>query len=285
VTYAPVRFTGAVQPAAERGTARPAIRIGVVLSAGGLRGVAHLGVMRRLVASGVPIDVIVGVSAGAIIAGYYAGAGLTIEDMIDDAPGFKGRHLVMHGLTLRAPQVLRPLLRAGCGIIPTRLSQLEAARFDRLHHGVSAIGIVCHDLISGGPIYFSSDNHHDAPLASVVKSSAAVPGLIPSKPVTRNGRLMHLVDGGLSDSLPCAFARETLGATHLIVSDCRRIATAPGPADDAVYIRPELNGAATLRSPAGSLLASVASGEQACTDAILDIVGRWTDAGRRTAAC
>ena len=47
-------------------------RIAVVLSAGGLRGAAHLGVLRRLVQIGLPIDVMVGVSAGAIIAGFYA---------------------------------------------------------------------------------------------------------------------------------------------------------------------------------------------------------------------
>ena len=53
--------------------------IGVVLSAGGLRGVAHLGVIRRLVELGIPIDVLVGVSAGAIIAGFWAGVGLTVR--------------------------------------------------------------------------------------------------------------------------------------------------------------------------------------------------------------
>jgi predicted acylesterase/phospholipase RssA len=267
--------------AATRGAGGPGVpspvRIGVVLSAGGLRGVAHLGVMRRLVAIGVPIDVIVGVSAGAVIAGYYAAVGLTIEEMIADAPVFHGRHLVMHGLTLRAPRVVKPLLRPFCGIIPKRLSQLDEARFDRLHHGVRALGVVCHDLVSDQPMYFSTAVHHDAPLASIVKSSAAVPGLIPTRPVTRAGRRIHLVDGGLSDSLPFAFARDVLGATHLIISDCRRIAPAPSCEPGTVYIRPELNGAATLRSPSGSLTASVARGEQACTPEVLATIRSWTE--------
>jgi len=46
------------------------VRIAVVLSAGGLRGAAHVGVLRELVRKGVPIHTIVGVSAGAIVAAY-----------------------------------------------------------------------------------------------------------------------------------------------------------------------------------------------------------------------
>jgi predicted acylesterase/phospholipase RssA len=267
---------GAAAPSVGPDIAGP-VRIGVVLSAGGLRGVAHLGVMRRLLEIGVPIDVLVGVSAGAVVAGYYAAAGLTIEDMIADAPVFKGRHLVMHGLSVRAPQFLKPMMRSFCGVIPTRLAQLETARFDCLHHGVRSLGIVCHDLIAGRPMYFSTSAHHGAPLAAVVKSSAAVPRLMPTRPVTRNGRTVHLVDGGVSDSLPCAFAREVLGATHLIVSDCRRIATAPSSDPRMVYIRPELNGAAPLRSPSGSLLVSVARGEEACTPDLLATIRGWTE--------
>lgn len=263
---------------------RPGVRIGVVLSAGGLRGVAHLGVMRQLVAHGVPIEVIVGVSAGAIIAGYYAAVGLTIEDMIGDAPTFHGRHLVMHGVTLRAPGFLKPALRRLCGVIPTRLAQLEAAHYGRLHHGVGALGIVCHDRISGTPMYFSAAEHHGVPLSAAVRGSAAVPGLIPTRPAVRNGRCLHLIDGGVSDALPCGFARDGLGATHLIVSDCRRVASGVTHAENQVYLRPDLEGAATFRSPSGTLAASVRRGEQACTPEALRVIRGWlADAPQRVA--
>lgn len=251
------------------------MRIGVVLSAGGLRGVAHLGVMRQLLRAGVPIDVLVGVSAGAIIAGYYAGVGLSIEDMINDAPSFKGRHILLHGVTLRAPRVLKPLLRRWCGIIPRRLAQLESGGFDRLHHGVSRLGIVCHDMVTNQAVYFSSEQSHGARLAEVVKASAAVPGVIPSRPVERHGRLVHLVDGGLSDSLPVAFARKALGATHLIVSDCRRRARWVPEEPDTVYLRPDLNGAGTWRRPADTLLATVARGEDAVSADVVRHISGW----------
>jgi len=252
------------------------VRTGVVLSAGGLRGVAHLGVLRRLLDAGIPIDVIVGVSAGAIIAGYYAGVGLSIEDMIGDAPRFRGRHVLMHGVTLRAPTALRPLLRRFCGVIPHRLKELEAGRFTPLHHGVSGLGVVCHDQITNRPMYFSSAEFHGARLSDVVKASAAVPGLIPSRRVSWGDRVVQLVDGGLSDALPTEFARSAgLGATHLIVSDCRRLAT-PTPDDDrVVYIRPTLTGAGSWQSPPGTLVETVALGEAAVTPDVITRVKSW----------
>src|SRR5262245_34788108 len=60
---------------------RPA-RITLVLSAGGLRGAAHVGVLKQLLRHEVPIDAIVGVSAGAVIAAYYAAAGLSIDELV-----------------------------------------------------------------------------------------------------------------------------------------------------------------------------------------------------------
>ena len=68
------------------------MRVGIVLSGGGLRGAAHLGVLRRMVRHHIPIHVMVGVSAGAIIAAYYAAVGLSVHEMIEQAPEFRGRH-------------------------------------------------------------------------------------------------------------------------------------------------------------------------------------------------
>lgn len=249
-------------------------RIGLVLSAGGLRGVAHLGVMRELLKLGVPIDILVGVSAGAIIAGYYAGVGLTIEEMIGDAPAFRGRHLVAHALALRTPQMLRPVLRPFCGIIPRRLAQLERGAFAPLHHGVARLGLVCHDLLTHGPLYFSSVESHGARLSDIVKASAAVPGLFPTRAIRFRDRIAHLVDGGVSDSLPIAFARGPLGATRLIVSDCRRTAH-PIPDDPhTIYLRPDLDGVGTLRSR-GTLAHSVRRGEETVTADVVHRIRGW----------
>ena len=253
-------------------------RIGLVLSCGGLRGAAHLGVLRQLNRHKIPIDVIVGVSAGAIIAGFYAAAGLTAEDMIGDAPTFRGRHVIFQGLAARAPAAFKPFLLRQCGIVPTRLAQLDAARFDQLHHGVQRLGIVCHDVYANRPLYFSTLNHHGVTVAQVVKGSAAVPVLLPSTVVTIDGERRRLTDGGLTDSLPIGFARsEELGATHLIVSDCRVYGrpVRDENAADVVSIRPVLTGIGSFRSPRTTLMAAVHAGESAVTDTHISAIRAW----------
>lgn len=254
----------------------PSIRIGVVLSAGGLRGAAHLGVLRKLTASAVPLDVIVGVSAGAVIAAYYAAVGLTVEEMIADARVFRGRHLVAHSLNLRSHRWLAALLEPLAGVIPSRLRQLESGRFERLHHGVHAIGVVCHDLTHGRPRYLSTADHGAVPLYDAVATSASIPSMFPSRPIEYGGRVCEFTDGGVSDSLPVGFARTAgLDATHLVVSDCRSRGAPMLERPDAVYIRPSLGTTRVLRAPRASLLAAVAAGERAVTDAMVTRIRGW----------
>jgi NTE family protein len=253
------------------------MRVGIVLSGGGLRGAAHLGVLRRIVRHHIPLQVMVGVSAGAIVAAYYAAVGLSVHEMIEEAPEFRGRHLVMHGLTLRAHSAFKPYLRRFCGIIPGRLAQLELATFETLHHGVERLGIVCHDLCSRQPRYFSTTDHQGLRLADIARASAAVPGMFPPKTMTIGRDTARLIDGGVSDSLPTGFARSpAMGATHLIVSDCRFTATAaPSDSDSVIYIRPDLGGIHPLRAPRMALMKAVRCGEAAVTSQMIDRLQSW----------
>src|SRR5262249_49318155 len=158
-------------------------------------------------------------------------------------------------------------LRPWCGIIPDRLVQLEAAAFDRLHHGVRGLGIVCHDAAARRPRYFATGFDHGAPLNDVVRASAAIPYLFNPPPLQCDRQRWLLTDGGISDPVPLAFARSLpLGATHVIVSDCRwsgeRLRRGGGAGrvprsardardsrdQDAVWIRPRLLNAGMLRS-------------------------------------
>src|SRR3954470_8345690 len=139
------------------------VRIAVVLSAGGLRGAAHVGVLRELVRQGIPIHAIVGVSAGAMVPAYYAAVGLDFDELIADAERFRGRHLLAHSLNVQLGYRLDSSIGAFCGVIPDRLRQLAAASFDRLHHGVARLGIVCHDLTNSRPRYFSTGSGYRRP--------------------------------------------------------------------------------------------------------------------------
>jgi predicted acylesterase/phospholipase RssA len=251
--------------------------IGIVLSAGGLRGVAHLGVLRQMIRQRILIEAMVGVSAGAIVAAQYAGVGLSLNEMVEQASVFRGRHILMHGLALRSHASLRPYLRRFCGIIPQRLEQLEAASFTNLHHGIKRLGIVCHDLDRNQPRYFSTIESCGARLADVAHASAAVPGVLPAQTMVIGIDVVHLADGGISDSLPIDFVRSPLmGATHVIVSDCRYSVHAPLLADDSlIYIRPDLDGIRPHRAPGAALIKAVWRGEAAVTDHVVDQIRSW----------
>src|SRR5688500_10922891 len=93
-------------------------RVAVVLSAGGLRGAAHVGVLRQLIRPGVVIDALVGVSAGAVVAAYYASVGLSLDELIADAEIFRGRHLFAHSLNVQCRRRFEGALKRWCGVIP-----------------------------------------------------------------------------------------------------------------------------------------------------------------------
>jgi NTE family protein len=253
------------------------VRIGVVLSAGGLRGAAHTGVLRQLVRHGVPLHTIVGVSAGAIVAAYYAAVGLEIDEMIADAGAFRGRHLLAHSLRIHCGPWLAAHLHDWCGVIPNRLRQLEAARFDRLHHGVCRLGIVCHDLTTGRPRYFGTGCGQGVTLNEVVRASASIPFMFPAVPVSCGGEVFRLTDGGLSDPVPLTFAqRPAMGATHVIVSDCRSGGSVRVPSGArCLWIRPSIRKTGSFWSPREGLLATVRDGEAAVTGEVLDVVMGW----------
>lgn len=253
-------------------------RIGLVLSAGGLRGAAHLGVLRRLATAGIHLDSIVGVSAGAVIAAYYAAVGLTIDDLIADAKVFRGRHIVAHSLNLRSWQWFRWIFDPFAGIIPRRLRQLQSAQFDELHHGMRAIGVVCHDLTHNCPRYLASGAHDTVSLYDAVATSASVPSMFPPRPIVFKGQQCEFTDGGLSDALPIEFARsQAIGATHVIVSDCRSRGERPKNTEhpNCVYVRPNLKGTAVLRAPRASLLLTVEAGEAALTTSAIAQIRKW----------
>ena len=253
------------------------VRIALVLSAGGLRGAAHAGVLKALVRNGVPLHALVGVSAGAVVAAYYGAVGLELDEMIADAAAFRGRHLLAHSLSVRCSPRLASRLRPSCGIIPDRLQQLEAADFDHLHHGVRRIGIACHDSSSGAPRYFATGIDQGVALHDVVRASASIPFLFPAVPVRTGGETLRLTDGGVSDPVPLAFARHpAIGATHFIVSDCRWLRKVSGPSDArTVWIRPSIQVTGTLWSAREGLLTTVSDGEAAVSSQILKIIHGW----------
>lgn len=265
---------GVMEPGTNGGSL-PARRVALVLSAGGLRGAAHVGVLRALIQSGVPIDAIVGVSAGAVVAAYYAAVGLSLDELIHDAEIFRGRHLLVYSLAVHSGHRMDRALARWCGVIPDRLRQLESATFERLNHGVQQLGIVCHDTRAQRPRYFTATINRGPALADLVRASASIPHLFPAVRVTCGGGEWRLTDGGLSDPVPVAFARDAISATHVIVSDCRWLGRMLPDDDTTVWIRPRMAHTGTLWSPRRGLLASIDAGEAAVSDQAITRIQSW----------
>lgn len=235
-----------------------------------------MGVLRALARNRIPIQAIVGVSAGAVIAAYYAAVGLGLEELVADAERFRGRHLLAYGLNVHMGHRLEHGFVSAYGIIPARLQQLDAARFDRLYHRIEQLGIVCHDRVSRSPRYFCTGADHGVRLSEAVRASAAIPALFPALEVRCDGEALRLTDGGVSDPIPIAFAKgPAIGATHVIVSDCRWIGRCPAPQSNTVWIRPRMRAIGTLWSPVSSLVSAVRDGELAVTDSIINEITGW----------
>lgn len=210
--------------------ARP--RIGVVLSGGGARGAAHVGVLKVLEQAHVPIDAIAGTSMGAVVGGLYA-SGMSPAEIaammttVDWQDGFRDRPPRQALVFRRKLEDQNFLVRFPLGIssgefkLPKgliqgqKLSQLlrrltlpvaAVSEFDRLPTPFRAVAT---DLETGTMRVLERGDLTDA-----MRASVAAPGLF--NPVTLDGRL--LVDGGLSSNLPVEVAR-AMGVDVLIVVD------------------------------------------------------------------
>ncbi|HZF16211.1 MAG TPA: patatin-like phospholipase family protein [Steroidobacteraceae bacterium] len=211
---------------------QPRPRIGLVLSGGGARGGAHIGVLKVLEQEHVPIDAIAGTSMGAIVGGLYA-AGLTPKEIeeklvsIDWQDAFRDRP-PRRELTFRRKQddnsflVRFPLgVRGGEFRLPKGLIQGQkltrmlreytapvatVSNFDQLPIPFRAVAT---DLETGEARIFASGD-----LVTAMRASMSAPGVF--APVEIDGRL--LVDGGLAENLPIDVMR-TMNVDVLIVVD------------------------------------------------------------------
>lgn len=175
-------------------------RVGLALSGGAARGIAHVGVLRALEENNIPIDAIVGASAGALIGGCYA-TGLSIERLERMTQTFRWRHasrLSFSRLGLQSNARLEKFLR----------KNLPVTRFEDLKIPFAAMVT---DLQKGESIVFRDTG--DLPFA--IRASCCVPALY--APVRdREGRF--LIDGGIVNNLPISQTRD-LGADLVIAVD------------------------------------------------------------------
>jgi NTE family protein len=205
-------------------------KVGLVLGGGGARGGAHLGVLEVLEELRVPVDCVAGTSMGALIGGAYA-AGVAPADIIDlvrrtdwitifeDSAGRQSVNIRRKELDDRYYAgiefgVSREGLKFREGALAGEKLKLFFNQLVRADLGERPIeqlrmplAIIATDIGTGERVAIRSGN-----LTSAMRASMSVPGLI--APVLREGR--KLVDGGLTDNLPVAEARDLCKADVII---------------------------------------------------------------------
>jgi len=198
-------------------------RIGLALGGGGVRGLAHVGVLKVLAEAGVPIDAIAGASMGAIVATAYALTDRFPDDLIAlvrgfDAGPFKAlpRGSQPGGVwtsVRRLIDVERFLISNvfSWGVVYDQGAALAKALTGerRLEDARVPLGVVACDLRSGKTVVFRTGS-----AALALQASAALPGFF--RPVEHEGRL--LADGGYVGMVPTWVARE-MGADIVIAID------------------------------------------------------------------
>ena len=206
----------------ESPAARPNPRIGLVLSGGGARGLAHIGVLKVLDELRVPIDCIAGTSMGGIVGAIYA-TGVPIEEMesrvraIDWKSAFQDRPN-RSLMTARRKQeesgyLARPEFGFRDGELQTPRGLLYGQSIEALFADLAPGGYgtddftklpfpfkaVATDIATGTPVVLEKGS-----LVQAMRATMSIPGVM--APVQIDGQ--YLLDGGLVQNLPVQVARE-----------------------------------------------------------------------------
>lgn len=192
----------------------------LILSGGGARGAAHIGVIRALEETGFKPDMIIGVSIGSVIGACYA--------LLNDADKLwsytkKAYYLGMKWFPFKLSITSRPYCRflanLGCSYMNNRKAALPSwlyfwlfrLFFRRFTFSDTKIKFYCISTdLKTGERYI----HSEGLIFDSLKASMAMPGVFP--PVEFNGK--ELVDGGTICNLPADIAK-SLGAERIVAVD------------------------------------------------------------------
>ena len=287
--------------------------VGLALSGGGARGLAHIGVLQELTEAGVPIDRIAGSSMGAVIGGLYA-CGVSPDSLEtlarSSADLFRGDpwsnlsifqkqrarptslRIFFSGWEYRLPEALINDIGVNLLIFEhTTLANVVAGSdFDRLGVPFRAVAV---DLVSGNLVVF-----REGDLARAIRASMSIP--VTFAPIRLDDPTQVLVDAGPIDALPVGVARDELDADFVIAVNTT-IPFQSGDLDDIadigartirlvsqrvdstsiggwnIWIEPDLNGSRTLSFDRAPQI--IAAGRSAARAQLSCIRSRLREAG------
>ena len=186
-------------------------RIVLVLGGGGMRGMAHLGVLKAMHRLGIHYDAVVGTSIGALVGAMAAGRYSIerMEQLIQDIE--KGDYFQLNFLKFLMKGARAPSMYRGERFRERLAEILPAQGFEEL-----PVPFFCNAvrLETGGAVFWGSPGFRQIPLIDAVYSSCALPGIF--EPYS-DGEF-HYMDGGIVDPVPLRFAR-TLAPDVIIAVD------------------------------------------------------------------
>ena len=194
-------------------------RVALVLGGGGLKGFAHIGVLRAFEERSIRPSLVAGTSIGSLIAAAYA-AGMSVDDMERRAVALRSRdlfridHLHMVTKRMRSPSLYLagPLDALVRDIVP-------ATTFRQLNMPLLVNTV---DLERGMQVVWGLPGLQDVPVADAVYASCALPGFFPPRVIS--GRTC--ADGGVMDNLPIAVAAPGMDAVIGVDVGSTSLATA-----------------------------------------------------------
>ncbi|MCL2555925.1 MAG: patatin-like phospholipase family protein [Firmicutes bacterium] len=166
----------------------------LVLSGGGTRGFAHLGVIKAFDEANIKFDIVAGTSVGSLVGAFYC-AGLTFETILKVASGLAPKQ-IHHGIIPNDPMRVGNIIK----------SVLGNKRFEDLKIPFYVVAV---NLRTGQEVIIDKGLLYEA-----VAASCAVP--IFYRPFVKDD--MHLVDGGILNNIPADVAR-MMGADKVVSID------------------------------------------------------------------
>lgn len=176
-------------------------RVGLALGSGGARGWAHVGVLEVLEEKGIAVDMVAGVSMGAVVGAFFAAGRMApLRELAVDLDWNRLRQFFWE------ISLSRSGLTDGKRLLEETAKLLGASRFEELGLPLRTVAT---DLANGGEVVLAAGD-----LLQALRASISIPGLF--SPVRLDGRL--LVDGGLVNPVPINVAR-AMGAQVVIAVD------------------------------------------------------------------
>jgi len=174
--------------------------LGLALSGGAARGIAHLGVIKALEDNHIPISAISGVSSGSLIGGLYA-AGLPLDELIKQVKEVRWYDLAGVQLSKRGMVSSRRIERFVDKLVgPVTFKELKIPFMT-----------LATDILAGKGVQM---NDPDMKLSKAIRASASFPGVY--SPVKIGDR--YFIDGGATCNIPVNEVRQ-LGADFVISVD------------------------------------------------------------------